>query len=180
MIRAGLMRWLEGPPLTGPNALACLAAAIAIPTLIRAAVDGVVTGCEFTPYLPFVFVSAILLRWWKAALVALASVAILGALFAGPHHAPSCFIPSAGMFLASSATMIALVVMIRGLITAIQSRGPDGPSDGIVFSLENDEVWASWYGEGPPLRLGSQQRVSRMMKDFLKQEEVGERLNRRP
>src|SRR5436190_1923537 len=104
MIRAGLMRWLEGPPLTGPNALACLAAAIAIPTLIRAAVDGVVTGCEFTPYLPFV----------------------------------------------------------------------------IVFSLENDEVWASWYGEGPPLRLGSQQRVSRMMKDFLRQEEVGKRLNRRP
>jgi hypothetical protein len=180
MIRAGLTRWLEGPPLTGPNALLCVVAALAIPTLIRAAVDGVVTGCEFTPYLPFVFVSAILLRWWMAALVALASVAILGGLFAGPHQAASCFIPSAGMFLASSATMIALVVMIRGLIAAIRSRGPDGPSDGIVFSLENDEVWASWYGEGPPLRLGSQQRVSRMMKDFLKQEEVGKRLNRRP
>jgi hypothetical protein len=180
MIRAGLTRWLQGPPLNGRNALLCVVAAIAIPTVIRAAVSGVVTGCEFTPYLPFVLISALLLRWWKAAFVALASVAILGGLFAGPHQAAACFIPSAGIFLASSATMIGVLVLIRGVIAAIQSRGPDGPSDGIVFSLENDEVWASWYGEGPPLRLGSQQRVSRMMKDFLKQEEVGKRLNRRP
>jgi hypothetical protein len=180
VIRAGLTRWLQGPPLTGRDALLCVLAAVAIPTVIRLAINGVVTGCEFTPYLPFVFVSAILLRWWKAALVALAAVAILGGLIGGPHQAAACFLPSAGIFLLSSAAMIGMVVLIRGVIVAIQSRGADGPSDGIVFSLEKDEVWASWYGEGPPLRLGSQQRVSRMMKDFLRQEEIGKRLNRRP
>jgi hypothetical protein len=49
-------------------ALLCGIFAVALPTAIRAAIDGVVTGCEFTPYLPFVLFSAILLRWWKVAL----------------------------------------------------------------------------------------------------------------
>ena len=75
--------------------------------------------------------------------------------------------------------MIGAAILIRRVIMAIRVRGSDESAGGIVFSLEKGEVWASWYGEGPSLRLGSQQRVSAMMADFLKQEEVGKRLNGR-
>lgn len=177
MILAGLIRWLQAPPATGRLALLCGIFAVAIPTLIRAAIDGVVTGCEFTPYLPFVLLSAILLRWWQASAVALASVAILGGLFMGPPSvflASECFLSSSGIFLASSAMMIGAVMLIRGVFAAIQRR--DESAGGIVFSLEKEEVWASWYGSGPPVRLGSQKRVEEMMEDFLAQGELGKRL----
>jgi len=48
---------------------------------------------------------------------------------------------------------------------------------GIVFSLEQDQVWASWYGQGAPVRLGSRRKVADMMEDFLAQEELAKRLN---
>ncbi|MGZ8346418.1 MAG: hypothetical protein ACXWUP_04810, partial [Allosphingosinicella sp.] len=175
MIRAGLTRWLQGPPLTGAIALLCGVVAVALPTVIRAAVNGVVTGCEFTPYLPFVLLSAILLRWWQAGAVALVSVAILGGLFTGVVDDLSCFTSSAGIFLASSVMMIGTVILVRRVTAILLSRGADETSGGIVFSLEEGEVWASWYGEGPPMRLGPQQSVSRMMEDFLAQEEVARR-----
>ena len=69
--------------MKGWLALACGMAAVWLPTVVRAAVNGVVTGCEFTPYIPFVLICAILLRWWQAAIVALVSVAILGGMFEG-------------------------------------------------------------------------------------------------
>lgn len=177
MIHAGLTRWLQTPPATWRLALFCGVAAVALPTIIRAAIDGVVTGCEFTPYLPFVLFSALLLRWWHAAAVALASVAMLGGLFMGPPSeflVSECFLSSAGIFFASSAIMIGTVILIRGVFAAIQSR--DESAGGIVFSLEKEEVWASWYGSGPPMRLGSQERVEEMMEDFLAQRELGKRL----
>src|SRR5262245_30936064 len=101
MIRAALSRWLPAFPLTGRLALLCMLVSVGLPTTIRAAVNGVVTGCEFTPYLPFVLLSAILLRWWQASGVALACVAILGGLFAGPPAqlvTSPCFISGAGIF----------------------------------------------------------------------------------
>jgi hypothetical protein len=177
MIRAGLTRWFQAPPATGRLALGCAIIAVALPTMVRAAIDGVVTGCEFTPYLPFVLLSAILLRWWQAGAVALAAVAILGGLFMGPPSeflASECFLSSAGIFLASSAMMIGVVTLIRAVFGAIQRR--DESAGGIVFSLEKEEVWASWYGSGPPMRLGSQKRVEEMMEDFLAQGELGRRL----
>jgi hypothetical protein len=177
MIRSGATQWLLRPRPTLIQAVLCAAAAVAVPTLIRAAVNGAVIGCEFTPYLPFVFVAALVLRWWAAALAALASLAVLGGLFVAPLHDPACFASSAAIFLVASAGLIGAVALIRATIAGLQSRGADGPSDGVVFSLEEGEVWASWYGEGPPLRLGSQQRVSAMMADFLKQEEIGKRLS---
>ena len=162
MMRNNLMRWLQAPPVTGTLALLVGVLAVAVPTAIRAAIDGVVTGCEFTPYLPFVLLSAILLRWWQAALVALASVAILGGIFIGPLHefAPACFVSSAGIFLGSSAAMIFTMVVIRRVVRALQVRGEDESEGGIVFSLDRGQVWASWYGQGPPILLGSQRKVS--------------------
>src|SRR5689334_19472552 len=98
MLKGGLgalaIRSLALTPLSGRLALLCAFSAVAIPTLFRAAINGVVTGCEFTPYLPFVLLAAILLRWWLVALVTAASVAIMGGLFEGSLlHPVPCFIP---------------------------------------------------------------------------------------
>lgn len=182
MTRAGLTRWVQAPPVTGPLALLGVVVAVAIPTAIRAAIDGVVTGCEFTPYLPFVLLSAILMRWWHAGAVAVASVAVLGGLFFGPlvdPHGMACFLSGAGIFLASAAVMIAVVVLARRVCAAMLNRGADESPGGIVFSLDQGKVWASWYGQGPPVLLGSQRKVSVMMEDFLAQEELGKRLTGR-
>ncbi len=183
MIRARLTRWLLAPSLTGRLALLFGIFILVVPTIVRADVDDVVTGCEFTPYLPFVLLAALLLRWWNAAAVALASVAILGTLFIGPPNqllASSCFLSSAGIFLAASAAMIGSVMLFRSVVAAVHRRGADESAGGIVFSLERGEVWASWYGQGPPVLLGSQEKVSGMMEDFLAQQELGKRLNGRP
>jgi hypothetical protein len=177
MIRAGSTRWLIMPRFTGRLALLCALVAVALPTLVRAAVHGVVTGCEFTPYLPFVLICAILLRWWQAGAVALVSVGIMGGFFGGAQpHDLSCFVSAAAIFLASSAVMIAIAVSVRCVISALRNRGADESAGGIVFSLEKGEVWASWYGHGAPVLLGSQRKVSEMMEDFLAQVEVGKRL----
>ena len=145
MVRASLVQWLHEPPVTGRLALLCGIVAVGLATAIRWAVDGVVHGCEFTPYLPFVLASALLLRWWQAAIVALASVAIMGVVFMQPtneHLASPCFLSSAGIFLASSAAMIGVVALIRHVFLSIQKRGADETAGGIVFSLDKGQVWA--------------------------------------
>ena len=179
MLRVSVTRILREPLLTGRLALLGGIVAVALPTIARAAVNGVVTGCEFTPYLPFVLLAAILLGWWQAALVALASVAILGGLFVGEPgllNAQACFLSGAGIFLASSAIIIGTILAIRRVLERIQLRIPDESSDGIIFSLERGDVWASWHGHGPPMRLGSKKKVSAMMEDYLAQQKLGERL----
>src|SRR3954453_5450199 len=177
MVRDSFNRWLRAPLLTGHSAIVCAMLALALPTLVRAAVNGVVTGCEFTPYLPFVFLCAVMLRWWQAGAVALASVAILGGVFEGlPSHmlALPCFLPSAGIFLGASAGMIGIAVLVRQIIAKMHR--PDDSSGGIIFSLEKGEGWASWYGHGLPVRLGNRRMVANMMDDFLKQEQLAKRL----
>ena len=175
-----LVRWLHDAPVTGRLALLCGVVAIILATAIRGAIDGVVQGCEFTPYLPFVMVAALLLRWWQAATVAVASVVALGLAFMGDPRefvADSCFQSSSGIFLASSAAMIGLVALVRLVFLSIQTRGADETEGGIVFSREKGRVWASWYGRGPPVLLGSERKVASMMKDYLAQVEVAKRLN---
>jgi hypothetical protein len=152
-------------------------ALVALPTLIRLAVNGVVAGCEFTPYLPFVLISAILLRGWVAGAVTLASVAVMGGALGGvPVHGWSCFIDSALMFLASSAVMIGVAILVRTTVAALQKGGSDESAGGVIFSLEKGQVWASWYGQDSPMLLGSHHRVTEMMEDFLKQEDLAKRL----
>src|SRR3954463_5812322 len=137
MLGDSFSRWLRAPLVTGRMAVLCATLALALPTFVRAAVNGVVTGCEFTPYLPFVFLCAVMLRWWQAGAVALASVAIMGGVLEGPPRhmlALPCFLPSAGIFLASSAAMIAMAVLVRQIIARLLK--PDDSSGGIIFSLE--------------------------------------------
>lgn len=178
---ARVRKWLVLTPMTGRIALVCGIAAVGFPTAVRAALDGVVTGCEFTPYVPFVLVSAIVLRWWQAALVALASVAIMGGIFEGSlFHVAPCFIPAAGTFAATSAIMIGIASVLRRLVAPFPDRATDQPAGGIVFSLDKGHVWANWYGLATPVRLGTRNEVSYMMQDFLAQEELASRLNRQP
>ena len=179
MVAAGSTRWLRAPVLSGLPALFCAVALVALPTLVRATIHGNVTGCEFTPYLPFVLVAAILLRWWLAGAVALASVAVLAGLFFSPVVHLACFVSGAGTFLASSAMIIAVALLARRIAASVRGIGAEGCTGDIVFSLEQGEVWASWYGQSAPVRLGSQQKVTRMMEDFLAQAEVARRLDRR-
>jgi hypothetical protein len=181
MTQGGYSQWLVRPPLAGRSALLAAVMAVALPSLIRFAIEGVLQGCEFTPYLPFVFLSAILLRWWQAALVAAASVAVMGGMLMDMpygHLTSTCFQASALTFVAGSAAMIAAAAAIRRAISALHARGADEANGGIVFSLHDNAVWATWYGLDEPVRLGSQHKVESMMTDFLAQSEAARRLNR--
>ena len=115
-------------------------------------------------------------------MVAIFSVAILGGLFLGPDHYPAqlrCFASAATMFLTSSAIIIGTVIAVRHWLTVFLSRSNCDVAAAPIFSLEEEQVWASWTGEDRrPLLLGPKSKVSAMMKDFLAQVEVGERLNR--
>lgn len=178
MSRSRLNRWVQAPFVTGWWALLCALAAVAIPTLIRYSANGVVTGCEFTPYLPFVLLAAILLRWWQAAAVALTAAVLFGELFIGPpgqFFGQSCAVTATAIFLGASAAIIATVAAARGFVAGMFSRSRGGEGE-VIFSLEDGRVWASWYGQGPPVCLGSQDRVGEMMKDFLAQEGLAKRL----
>jgi hypothetical protein len=177
---AGLTRWFLAPALTGRLALLFVFLAVVIPTAVRAAVSGSVIGCEFTPYLPFVLLVAVAVGWWQAALVSMASVAVFGGLFIGPSHqflGDSCTRSAAMIFLGSSAIIIAIVASVRRVMLELHNRRPDTPGDGIIFSLDKGQVWASWNGPGWPLRLGPRERVEEMMRDFLAQGELGKRLD---
>lgn len=170
MDRNRLFRWLLAPALRGPWAIAALIVAVVLPTIARLAVHGTVTGCEFTPYLPFVLLSAIIIGLPHAGIVALSAVAILGGLFVAPmngHIDMPCFISGTGVFLASSAISIGLVALMRRMLKTALGRDLDDSASGIVFIEDRGEVWASWRGSGPPVRIGSKASVLATMKDFL-------------
>lgn len=181
MFQARYGEWLKEPTPTGSLALFVGVLAVAVPSIARAAVSGLVTGCEFTPYLPFVLLAAVLLRWWQAMSVALAAVAIMGGWILGTaseHLMSACFTSSAGVFLAGSALTIGTVVLMRRALAASRPRSVQEPADGIVFSLRDNKVWASWHGSDQPVCLGTQDHVEYMMSDFLAQGELGRRLSR--
>jgi hypothetical protein len=49
----------------------------------------------------------------------------------------------------------------------------------VVFSSLNGRVWASWPGTDASVDLGPLDDVTEMMRDFLAQRELGERLAQR-
>lgn len=178
-MKTAVARLLEAPLLSGRPALLASIVAVGIPTSVRAGVDGIVAGCEFTPFLPFVLITAILLGWRSAILVSVASVVVLGGLFSGfadGQMTRSCFLSEAGIFLVSSALIIGTVIAVRYALGKAHERGPDDPAEGIIFSLEKGKVWASWRGYSPSICLGSRERVGAMMEDFLAQAALGDRL----
>jgi hypothetical protein len=175
VVRLG--KWLILPPITGKSALVWSLVAIAVPTIIRASLDGVVTGVGFTPYSPFVLLSAVMLCWRYAAVVAIISTVIADALFVGPRfqliESPTDIFGGIA-FLGTSFLIIGLVQAMR---TLMKHRGrPIGASNGVIFSQERGKAWASWPGEPYYVQLGQQDEVAEMMKDYLAQLELGERL----
>ena len=50
---------------------------------------------------------------------------------------------------------------------------------GIVLSLRDDQVWASWRDARAPVLLGDHGVVLTAMREFIRQSELGERLMRR-
>ena len=52
----------------------------------------------------------------------------------------------------------------------------DEPAMDVIFSLRDDAVWASWPSRDGSVRLGSYDTVIDMMRDFLAQCELGERM----
>ena len=53
------------------------------------------------------------------------------------------------------------------------------PGAKIVFSLAHDIVWVSWPGKDAAVELGNYRTVTAMMRDFLDQSDLGERLMER-
>lgn len=49
-------------------------------------------------------------------------------------------------------------------------------SRGVIFSLEEETVWASWPGKPGSIALGHIENVAYMMRDFLEQCDLGQRL----
>ena len=179
MTLVGLLRkWLVATPLTGKSALVCAGAAVVLPTLYRVSLDGMVMGIGYCPYLPFILLSALLLGWRQSVVIALVSVTVVDALFAGTRfevvESPTDMLGDVGFLVISA--------MIIGLAQAIRTAFDDlvGPTrgGGVIFSLEDGQAWASWPTAGFHLRLGPQDGVAEMMTDFLAQVELAKRLNR--
>jgi hypothetical protein len=57
------------------------------------------------------------------------------------------------------------------------AKGPI--TETIVFSLLDGNVWASWPSKSASVELGRYAAVTYMMRDFLAQCDLGERLNDR-
>lgn len=180
MTVVGLLRkWLVTTPIAGKPALCFAVAAVGLPTLYRMSLDGIVIGIGYCPYLPFVLFSAVLLGWRQAAVIALISVAVVDVLFVGQRfqlfEGPTDMLGDLG-FLVASALIIALVQAIR---TAFEDLVGPTVAGGVIFSLKDGQAWASWPTAGYHLRLGPQDDVAEMMKDFVAQVELGKRLNRK-
>ena len=170
-------RWLLASPMTGKWALVCSLVAVVVPTLLRASVDSFVSGIGFSPYVPFVLLSAVFLGSRHAAGVAIASAIVADLLFVDPRFifiAGPTDVFGMSVFLVSSALMICLVQSFRTIIETGIKAG--GTAEGIIFSLKCGEAWASWPGASYFVRLGRRDEVSAGMKDFLAQVEVGKSL----
>jgi K+-sensing histidine kinase KdpD len=180
MIRTASVRhWLVDNEIGMAWAAALALAAIGIPTLIRGELNDIVEGCETAAFFPFVLLAAIFLGWRWAAVVALASAMIINVYFIGPDGQfmeEACDVFGFSTFLIGSTMIIGFVEAIR-LELGKAEQAESQPSGGIVFSLQDGEAWASWYGRGEPVRLGPQEDVAEMMEDFLAQLELGKRLN---
>ena len=171
-----LKKWLVTTPKTGKSAVVVAVFAIGLPTILRASLDGTSVETRFLPYLPFVMLAAVLLEWKAATIIMLVAAGLADWLFIGPHHhalEEPADILAVAMFLSASTLAIALVQAIRTALTNLV-----GPTlkDGVIFSLKEDQAWASWPEAGFHLRLGPQDEVASMMKDFLAQLELAERL----
>lgn len=180
MIGLRLVRkWFLAPPLTGKQAHFWTVVAVAVPTLIRAAFQGVVSGIPLQTYVPFVLLAAICLGWRHATAVALGSAVVGSLLFIEPRFiflAGPTDIFAIAAFLVGSAMIIKFVHALKGIVVDAPGSTAAQQRSGIVFSSEGGDAWASWQGHSCSVRLGNQDDVAEMMQDFLAQRELGKQL----
>ena len=181
MTRVDLLSSLQKPTISGRAAIFWMFCVVTVPTLIRMAASNFVSGCELTIYLPFVLIAAMFLGWRYATATALSSAVVAEVVIMGRHHGEfmnACDMYAVIVLLVSSAAIISVVETFRSLIASrLDARMFVRRSNGgIVFSLEEGEAWASWYGQPSPVHLGPESEVARMMEDFLAQRELGRRL----
>lgn len=181
--RGVLRKLLLGPQLSGRDALLCAAAALAAPTLLRVAIDGYVEDLAFTAYLPFVLLSAVLLDWRAASAVALGSALLADLLFVAPRgqvlESPSDLF-GLTFFGLTALLAIAIVNVVRKATShPLQVGRPIDTPKPIIFSLKDGQACVSWE-DGPAfVPLGRGDEVAEVMREFLAQQAVGERLSRR-
>lgn len=175
-----LSRLLLAPPATGARAFGYGIALIAVPTVIRLLLGLAIDRLPFFPYLPFVIVAAIVLEWKSAAATALGSWIVADLLFMGPRYQlgfGSYEVIGFIIFMTSAALLIVLAEAVRVIVeNSLRPTRPDGFSTPVVFSLEGGQAWASWYGSHSWVRLGPEDDVAEMMRDFLAQRELAKRL----
>lgn len=174
---------LLAPPASGRKALLFAILLVAIPTGFRWLIDGIVgPGFPFFTYMPFIILAGALLSWRNAALVSVAGWLIADQLFMRPQFDLSFnVVQTIGIFIfaTSAFLIIALVEAVRTIVeNSLRPAGPENHfSAPVVFSLEGGQAWASWYGSHSWVRLGPEEEVAEMMRDFLAQRELGKRLD---
>jgi two-component sensor histidine kinase len=114
---------LLAPPRRGVLAVLYTIASVAIPTLLRMALDPIVQDVAYVTYYPFVMLSALFLGWRHAAVVAIASALLGDYLFmtprytlftAGAHTVASLlFLMSSGLLIAMSAALGRTIVKVE-------------------------------------------------------------------
>ena len=171
--------WFLAPAITGRRAHFWSLVAVGLPTLIRAAVQGPVTGIPLSPYVPFVLLSAIALSWKHATAVAVISSLVGSVMFIEPRFVlfagPTDWFAIA-VFLVTAAMIIKFVHAVKGLVVEAPGSPAAKHRDGIVFSSESGDAWASWQGHRCTVRLGTKDEVAVMMQDYLAQCELGRQL----
>jgi len=134
-----------------------------------------------TIFCPFVLLAAIMCGSNCALVVAMGDAIACNTILMGkPYmfHFTRPEIESLGTFVAYSVFLIFIVQLFR--LTAARSLRQAGAKErtkGIVFSSNDGQAWASWYGVDAPVRLGPVNEVLHMMEDFIAQAEVGKRLS---
>lgn len=178
-----LSRLLLAPPAAGMRALLYCIVLIAIPTAIRLLLGLVIDRLPFFPYIPFVIVGAIVLNWKYAAANALGSWIVADLLFLEPRYEinfSAYALIGLTIFIVSAALIIALAAAVRVVVeNSLRPTHPDEFTTPVVFSREGGQAWASWYGSHSWVRLGPEDAVADMMRDYLAQIELGRRLDRR-
>ena len=174
-----LRKALQAAPFSDKVALLFCIAAVAVPTLIRAAVHDLVTSGVFLTYVPFVLLAALLVNPRHAAVVALAAATVADFFFMQPYFALAAGpndLFSIGVFLITSALIIVIVQTVRNFIEDCLAPDASDEMSRIIFSEKKGEAWAHWYAERPAVKLGPHKEVAEMMEDYIAQVRLGERL----
>jgi len=172
--------WLFTPPLKGFAAGLFSFFALVIPTTIRLSLHLRIDDEPHTLFSIFVLATVILCGWRYAVAVAIGTAIVCNTVMMGPpygfHFTPAEML-GLGTCLGYSLFVIAVVQLFRETASrSLRQAGAKESASGIIFSVDEGQAWASWYGVDAPVRLGPKEEVAAMMEDFLAQVELSDRL----